>query len=881
MWSDFLHRARAIFRRKTVEREMDDELRFHIERQTEKHMRAGLRPEEAARQARLDFGGREQVREDYRDSLGISLFETIAQDVRYTLRAMRANPAFTLVAVVSLALAIGANTAIFSLVNVLMLRDLRVASPEALVEVGRLSQYGRGNFSYPIYERIRDGNTAFSGVLAISSIVVEATADDAARPLLGRFVSQNFFQVLGIAPVAGRLFSDDSTLAVITHRLWQQEFAGSPDIIGKTLQVQPVRFTIAGVLPPSFDGLVEGRPDDFFLPMASHARIIGANWLDKPDFNWLAIVGRLKTGASEQAARANLDGIFGNFIQEFASAAPPEVQRQLQAQRLTLESARAGLSTMRQQLSRPAQLLLGAVGLVLLIACANVAGLLLTRGVARRREIAVRMAIGAGRRRLIQQLLTESAALGLMGGSIGLLLAHWGGRIIAGFIADGNPAISFDLTPDGRVLLFTVAISLGAALVAGLGPALRSTRSNLAPAMHGELRANSVGRASMLWSRGLIAGQLALSLLLLIGASLLLTSLRNLFSFDPGFDREHVLLVGIRPDRGVCTGVRCLDYYRQVLERTRTAPGVRASGLSFVTPMGGGVDLSFAVQDRPAEPPAMVYVNAVSDGYFAAIGTPLLVGRDFTSRDGADSPPVAVINDALARRFFKHENPIGRRVRLGRQDGLEIVGVVANSKYMSLREEDQPIIYVDALQKRDTESLNLAVRTYDNPIALEPAIRAVVQPLAADVRVRNASTLSAQIDRSLGRERLMMRILTGFAGVGLLLTAVGFYAALAFNVSRRTSEIGLRLALGETHRSVLWSVLREASLLVGIGVAIGVPAAFGLTRLLSNLLYGVTPTDPWVLARAVAVLFITAVVAALQPAWRALRIDPLVALRHE
>lgn len=501
---------------------------------------------------------------------------------------------------------------------------------------------------------------------------------------------------------------------------------------------------------------------------------------------------------------------------------------------------------------------------------------------ARRREIGLRLAIGASRGRLVRQLLTESAALGLIGGAAGFAFATWGTRVIAAFIADGDPTIVFDIAPDGRVLLFTGVISLGSALLAGMAPALRAARTNVMPGMRDDVRTLNVSRTATFATRALIAAQVALSLLLLAGASLLVTSLRNLRTFDPGFDREHVLKMGLNPGRGGYTGDRRLAYYRQVLERARNTPGVRAAALSMMTPISGGsVDQSFGVEGRPREPGAMVFVNHVSDRYFVTMGTPLLLGRDFTPQDGPDSTPVAVINEAVARRYFKTESPIGQRVRLGRLEGLEIVGVVANAKYVSLRDEDPPTVYVHALQKRDTGGLTLSVKTTGKPVGVAPTIRREVQAVAPTVPVTQASLLTAQINRSLVKERLMARILSAFAAMALLLAAVGLYGVIGYAVTRRTNEIGIRLALGAPRGTVLRSVLLESWTVVAIGVAIGVPAALSLTRLLSSLLYGVTPTDPWVLTSAVACLFVVALVAASRPAWRASRVDPLVALRYE
>jgi predicted permease len=876
-------RLRSLLRSRRVEQELEAELRDHLERQIDVHRAAGLSLADARRAALREFGNVASVQEQCRDTRGVNWFEDLNRDVRYAFRSMRRSPGAILVAVLSLALAIGANTAVFSVVNALMLRRLPVVRPQELLEIGRLTQYGRGNFSYPIYERFRDENTVFSGLLTVSSGTIEAAIRGAERQPVGRYVSPDFFEVLGISPAIGRVFSAP-TQTVISYGLWQREFAGDPQVVGRTLDIDTIAFTIAGVLPRTFTGLVAGRPDDFFISMESEPLLRRRSWLRNRDFNWLTIVGRLKPGVAPSSAKANLDVIFARFLDEFASGlSDVEAQRRVRAHRLVIESARTGLSAVRREFSRPVLLLMGAVGLVLLIASANVVNLLLARGTARRREIGLRLAIGATRGRLVRQLLTESAMLGLIGGVAGLAIAMRGTRAIAALVADGDPGMTFSAGPDVAVLAFTAVISLGSALLAGIVPAIRLSRTTVAPDLAGDTRALNLTRSVTLWNRALIAVQVALSLLLLAGASLLLASLHKLRTFDAGFDREHVLVMGLNPAKAGYEGDRLLAYYREVLERVRQMPRVRAAGLSLVTPVsGGGVDLTFGVEGRPAEPDAMVYVNEVSDGYFAALGTRLLLGREFNRADGPNSPPIVIVNDALSRRYFSGQNPMGRRVRLGNQEGLEIVGVVATSKYLSLREEDHPAVYLPALQKRvQAWGLTLVVGTSGDPAALGPALRQEVGAVAAAVAAPAASTLSAQIDRSLVKERGMTRLLGAFAALALLLASAGLYGVLGYAVTRRTNEIGVRLALGATPGTVLWSVLRESCALVAIGVAIGVPAALALTRLLASQLYDVTPTDPWVLSGAAACLFIVALAAASQPAWRASRVDPLVALRYE
>ena len=893
LWRILRQRVRSLFRRPQVEAELDRELAFHYDQLVRENLEAGMGEREAREAANRALGNAALLAEECRDHRRLTWLDDLVKDFAYALRSMRKAPGYTAVASLSLALAIGANTAIFSLVDVLLLRGLPVDKPHELVEIGRVSSYGPGgNFPYPIYERIRGQNTVLAGVLTMSSGMIEATIGGPAPEPVGRFVSGNFFDLLGVSPAVGRLLSaeDDrvgaegATVTAISYALWEREFGGDPGVVGKTLKVRTVTFTIVGVLPRSFHGLTVGRSDDFFIPMASEPLLRRQSWLGNSQFNWLTIVGRLKPGISKESAKVNLDVIFARFLKDFPSTlSETDAQLGIRARRLVIESARSGLSASRREYSRPVLLLMGAVSLVLVIACANVVNLLLARGMARRREIGLRLAIGASRRRLVRQLLTESAALGLIGGAVGLALATLGIRLIVALVADGDPTISFDIAPDARMFLFTAVISLGSALVAGIVPAIRVSRINVAQDLRTDARMQTGTRAVSLWSRTSIAAQVALSLVLLAGASLLVTSLQNLRTFDAGFDREHVLLMGLNPAKGGYKGDRVLTYYREVLERVRNTPGVTGAGLSLITPIsGGGVDLSFGVEGRPQEPGATVYVNQVSDGYFRAMGTRLLLGRDFLSEDRPGSTPVAVINDALARRYFKNGSPIGQRVTLGGQDGLEVVGVVANAKYVSLREEDHPTIYIHALQQREQAwGLTLAVRTSGDPTSLALALPREVQAIAGSAPVGQISTFRAQIDRSLVKERVMTRILGAFAALALLLAAVGLYGVLGYAVTRRTNEIGIRLALGAPRGTVLWSVLGESWTLVAIGVMVGVPAALALTRLLSSLLYGVTPWDPWVLGGVIACLFVVASGAAMGPAWRAVRIDPLVALRDE
>jgi predicted permease len=885
-------RLRSLLRGSRVEQELDEELRDHLEREIERRVASGQPADDARAAARRAFGNVPLVQEQVRDTRGLGWLEDLQRDVVYALRSIRRTPGFAAVAVLSLAVSIGANTTIFSLVNALLLRQLPVESPHELMEVGRETPFGAGSFPHAVYERMRDQHTTFSGVLTVSSPVIRAEDDGSDRPPRGRYVSGNFFDLLGVQPRLGRLLTPgddrrDSTSVVIGYGLWQRKFGGDQGVIGQTLAIASplplraaARFTIVGVLPPEFEGLTVGLSDDFFIPIASEPRLSPRSLTENQYAGWLKIVGRLKPGVSRDAAEAEAAVIYARFIADAAARADEAETRRRRGERVTVEPAGAGLSGPRREYGRPVLLLMGAVGLVLLVACANLVNLLLARGLARRGEIGVRLAIGAARGRLIRQLLAESAVLGLFGGALGLAIAMWGTPGIATLMANEDPAIAYDVAPDAMVLLFTAALSLGCALVAGLIPALRVSR-NRVPSLRDDAGAQSQGGAATLWSRGLIAVQVALSLLLLAGALLLIETIRNFRSSDAGFDRRGIVTMRLDPGRAGYTGDRREAYLREVLSRARATAGVRHAAISLGMPViSGGVNSSFVADGQPLDPDALVNINDVTEGYFAATGTRLLRGRDFGPQDTAASAPVAIVNEAAARRHFGDRDPIGHRVRIGIRGVVDIVGVVETTPYESLRDVNSPIAYVHAFQSLNPGALNLTMKTDGDPLAVAETVRRALQDVAA-IPVGQPITLAAQIDRTIVKERLIARVLGAFAFVALVLAAVGLYGVLAYAVTRRRSEIGVRLALGATRGRVLRPVLAESARLVALGVAVGIPAALLLTRVLSNVLYGVTPTDGTVLGGVVLLLCAVAIAAAAVPAWRASRVDPLIALRSE
>ena len=891
-----LSRLRAFWRnlvhRKAADAELDDELQAAFDLFVDEQVAAGAGREDARRAATLYLGQAAAIKSQIVQTRSGAGVETLWHDLAFGARLLRRNPLFAFTAVLSLAIGIGATTTMFSLVNALLLREVAVADPGRLVEVGRITQFGWGTaYSYPAYQRLRDENTAFSGVLALAKNTMAGSIGSGGRAS-GRFVSGNFFDVLGLTPLAGRLLTahDDrleapggSAVAVISHRFWLREFGGRVDALGQIIRIDTVPFTIVGITPPPFDDIVVGRPADFFIPMASEPLLRRNSLLRSAPSSWIGIVGRLKPQITSDAGQANLEPIFSRFMADMAADVPdPEARQRLRAQRLFVQSAGGGVSDVRRDFSRPLLLLLGAVILVLAIACANVVNLLLARGVTRRREIALRLAIGASRARLVRQLLTESALLGLAGAAAGLIVAFLGAPLILSLVTQGGSPIDLDVAPDARVLLFTTAVAIGASLIAGVFPALRTARADITPSFQANARSLSVSRDSTRWGQALIAAQVALSLLLVTGAALLVATLRNIRGLHPGFDAGQVVLLTLDPLRVGINGDRLIAYYRDVLDRVRAMPGVQAASLSKVTPIsGGGIDLPITIEGRPREPGVMVYANRLSEGFFATMAIPMLLGRDFVPQDGTRESAVAIVNDALAQRYFKNQNPIGRRFRLSGPDPLEIVGLVANSKYLTLRDGDIPTVYLYAPAIPEPGGMTLSIRTAGDPLSSVPVIRDRVQSIAANVPISPPRTLSSQVERSLVRERLVARLLGAFAVLALILASVGLYGVLGYSVARRTSEIGVRLALGATRGGVLRSVLRQSAIVVGIGSAAGVPAAMLLSRPLAGLLYGVTASDPRVLASAAGCLFLVAMAAAAVPAWRAARVDPLVALRHE
>jgi predicted permease len=885
-------------------RELDEEIQAHLELEVQNNLIRGMTPEEARFAALRAFGNPTQVRERARENDLVTSAEGLLQDIRYSLRTLRRSLTFTLVVVLSLALGIGANTAIFSLIDAALLKMLPVRNPEQLVELKSLSPaIGLYElFSYAAFREFRGANPVLSGVLAFRELYdMDFEVDGHGGLANGQLVSGEYFSLLGVHAILGRtiLPADEkapgqSPVAVIGYDYWRQRFALDPDVVGKKIVLNNSPFTIIGVTPPEFFGLEPGARIDVSVPLSMVAQVRSDfaspgtpyDVFTAPFRNWLYVMARLKPGVTKERALASLEPIFARTMRESAeglSGLPfdsPAVRRAFLATKLQLDSGGQGLATLRARFSKPLWIVMAVVALLLIVTCANIANLLLARGNSRQREIAVRLAIGAGRARLIRQLIAESILLGLGGGALGLVLAFWAGRSLLLLMSHSRSPILLNVHPDVTVLIFTLSISLLTALLFGMVPALRAARVDL----RGSGKTNSRSR----FGNALVVMQVAVSLVLVIGAGLLTRTLVNLKEFYPGFNQDNVLLFSVNP---LMTGYRedqLVSLYERLLDHFKTIPGVRSATFSVHSPLSSGFSSS-PLNVQGYKPPsdrelASVGVEAVGPEYFRTIQTAVLLGRDFTAADRAGGPKVAILNKTAAHFYFGEASPIGRRVNMpgyrGDPSWLEIVAVVDDAKYHDLREQAAPMVYIPLFQAPES-GVTFEVRTGIDPASAAPALLNAVKATDNRLPVFAVKTLRTQLDDSLVQERLVASLSSAFGALALLLAGVGLYGLMAYAVNRRTNEIGIRMALGARPAEIAGMVLRETLLLVGLGLAIGIPASMIASRLIASELYGLKSSDGTTILLAILLLAGIAALAGYLPARRASRVDPMIALRYE
>jgi predicted permease len=820
----------------------------------------------------------------------------LLQDLRYGARILLRKPGFTLIAVISLALGIGANTAIFSITDKLLVRSLPVRDPQQLVLINSvsISPHFVGNaFSYPDFSDYRLQNEVFSGLLAFMTTELELKINDQAERVSSEYVSGNYFDVLGVNAAQGRTFSPDEDsgpgaqpVVVVSDAFWRKRFAADPKMIGQTVTLNGFPLTVIGIAPRDFSGMVLEEPTEIWVPALMHPQLAQSKFIENRNDKFLLLLGRVKDGLTQPQAEAGMDALAQQI--KDAHTPPGTVTKGLpfSEQHIQFEPGGRGISILRKRFSSPLRVLMAVVGLVLLIACANVAGLLLARGVGRRKEMAIRLALGATGSRLGRQLLTESLLLAAAGGAAGLLLAPWLVTLLVK--TQSRLGVAQTLLGEGvdrRVLAFTALTTLLAGLVFGAVPAWQSSRADLVPALKEEGGISNQRDRRFNFRSLLVVAQLALAIVVLIGAGLCIKTLRNLLAIDPGYQTESLLVVPLDLDKKKYDETRGRALQQEIVERLASLPGVEAVSYGLVMPLSGSRYMSsLFVEDRqPLPDEQMAFdTSAVGPRYHETMGIRLVQGRGFTEQDRAGAPGVVIVNEAMVRRLLPGENALGKRLRLGTgAPPMEIIGVTSDIKHHDLTETPIPHFDVPALQRGYDAYTNVVVRVKGRATDLIPAVRSELRAVDSSLPFNDIRAMSEQIGNALAATRLASTLISVFGTVALLLAAIGLYGVMAYTVSRRTREIGIRMALGAGSRDVLSLVIRQGMLLTGMGVAAGLGAAFIATRVTEGLLYGVSATDPATFAIVALLLSGVALAACWIPARRATKVDPMIALRYE
>lgn len=841
---------------------------------------------------------------------------SISNDIQYALRGFRRAPLFTVVAVLSLAFGIGANTAVFSLLDQVLLRLLPVKQPEQLVIVAERgihygSSWGENDISYPMYRDFRDRNHVFSGMFCRDGTSISLSTGTHTERVEAELVSGSYFPLLGVTAALGRIITpgDDRIpgghpVVMLSYRFWRTRFSSDRSIVGKTILLNENRMTVIGVVQPGFDGVDLGYPAQVFVPVMMKAQMTPYwNGLEERRAQWVTAFGRLKPGITMQQARASLQSLMHGIL-ELEVQAPAlrhyseQDRRRFLHNRVDLVAGSRGWSGLREQMATPLRVLIALTGAVLLLACANLANLLLARAAVREKEMAVRLAIGAGRFRIVRQLIVESLLLSIFGGAVGLGLAYVADHLllVAYLPPDSAGDFAISAVPDFRVLAFTLATMLATAIVFGLAPAVHGSRADIAPTLKDQ--AGSVVRGGRVLARKLLVGaQITLSLVLLTGAGLFLRTLANLQDQGPGFSTERLMSFSINPSLNGYTDPRARAFYEQLMDDLEAAPGITSVGFGTMPILKGYawhnpvIVEGHSIDPGVDEPPVLC---EISPNYFATLGIPILAGRDFTARDGTIPRHIgvpwsfAIVNESFARKYFPGRNPIGLHMvtvddRYDTPDvpRLEVVGVVKDAKYLNLRDAAPPQAYFPYLEGEHFRFMTVYLRTRSRPQQAMEQVRGIVSHLDRNIPIYDMRTLDEDIGRSLKTERLVADLSSVFSGLATLLAVIGLYGVMAWTVARRTREIGIRMALGALRGDVIGMVMREVSILIGTGVAIGIPLALALSGLVRSQLYGLEPHDPMTVIASTLVLTTVAALAGFIPAMRASRVDPTRALRYE